>query len=161
MKTISLMTAIFLTVALAGPAAEAGKIPFNGTMEAGESYQEFGDPPFMFFVNAGGTAITTELGQFTLVYTFLADLNSPTGDGFGRAWLLAANGDSIFTSSTAVSGPTGDPEVFFIVETHTITGGRGLYVNAKGSFTLNRLVNVVTGATSGSFDGSIIVKGHQ
>ena len=44
---------------LSGPAAEAGRIPFNGTMEASETYQLFGDPPFMFFVNAGGTATTT------------------------------------------------------------------------------------------------------
>src|SRR2546430_15518687 len=65
------------TVVLSGPAAEAGRIPFNGTMEASETYQLFGDPPFMFFVNAGGTATTTQLGQFTLVYTALADLNSP------------------------------------------------------------------------------------
>lgn len=152
------MAAMSLTVALSGPGAEAGRVPFNGTMEASETYQLFGDPSFMFFVNAGGTATTTQLGQFTLVYTFLADLNSPTGDGFGRAWFIAANGDSIFTSSTAVSGPTGDPDVFFVDETHTITGGRGRYADAKGSFTLNRLVNVVTGATS-SFDGSIIVRG--
>ena len=76
-------------------------------MEASESYQDFGDPPFMFFVNAGGTATTTQLGQFTLVYTFLVDLNSVTGEGFGRAWFIAANGDSIFTSSTGVSGPSG------------------------------------------------------
>ena len=160
MKKIGLIAAMFLTVVLSGPAAEAGRIPFNGTMEASETYQLFGDPPFMFFVNAGGTATTTQLGQFTLVYTALADLNSPTGEGFGRAWFIAANGDSIFTSSTAVSGPTPDPDVFFIVETHTITGGRGRYADAKGSFTLDRLVNVVTGATSGSFDGSIIVRGN-
>ena len=160
MKKIGLIAAMFLTVVLSGPAAEAGRIPFNGTMEASETYQLFGDPPFMFFVNAGGTATTTQLGQFTLVYTALADLNSPTGDGFGRAWFITANGDSIFTCVTAVSGPTPDPDVFFIVETHTITGGRGRYADAKGSFTLDRLVNVVTGATSGSFDGSIIARGN-
>ena len=74
MKKIGLIAAMFLTVVLSGPAAEAGRIPFNGTMEASETYQLFGDPPFMFFVNAGGTATTTQLGQFTLVYTALADL---------------------------------------------------------------------------------------
>jgi hypothetical protein len=158
MKTKSLIAAMFLTAAVSGPAAEAGRIPFNGTMEASETYQLFGDPPFGFFVNAGGTATTTQLGQFTLLYTVLADLNSPTGEGFGRAWFIAANGDSIFASSTAVSGPTPDPDVFFIVETYTITGGRGRYADAKGSFTLNRSVNVVTGATTGSFNGTIIVR---
>jgi hypothetical protein len=161
MKTISLLAAIFLAAALAGPAAEAGRIPFNGTMEAGESYQDFGDPPVGFFVNATGTATTT-LGQFTLVYTAIADL--ATGGGLGRARFIAPNGDSIFASDTATSGPTTDPNVFSIVETYTITGGTGRYVNAKGNFTLNRLVTFtgpVTGTTTGFFNGTIILKKHN
>ena len=151
---------MFLTAALASPAAEAGRLPFNGTMEASESYQDFGNPPVGFFVNAAGTASTT-LGQFTLVYTAIADL--ATGGGIGSARFIAPNGDSIFASDTATSGPTSDPNVFSIVETYTITGGTGRYAHAKGSFTLNRLVTFTgptTGTTSGSFHGSIIVRGN-
>jgi hypothetical protein len=159
MKTISLMAAIFLTAALAGPAAEAGQIPFNGTIEATETVQIFGDPP-LFSVLGSGTATTSQLGQFTLLYTFIALESQEVA--IGASNYIAANGiDIIYTYATGVGSPTPDPDVVSVAETHTISGGTGRYAGARGSFTLNRLVNVVTGASSGSFDGTIIVRGHQ
>ncbi len=64
---------MFLTAAHSGPAAEAGRIPLNGNIQANENYQVFGDPPFMVFVNTGGTADTT-LGPFTLAVTAIVTL---------------------------------------------------------------------------------------
>lgn len=160
MKTISLLAAIFLTAALSGPAAEAGKIPFNGTVAANESYQDFGDPPVGFFVNATGTATTT-LGQFTVLYTAIVLFSNDVPSAPGSSIYTDANGDRFFDSDTGTSGPTTDPNVFSIVETHTITGGTGRYADAKGGFTVTRLVNVATGVTSGSFSGSIIVRGNR
>ena len=163
MKTLSLLAAMFLTAALAGPAAEAGRIPFNGTMEASESYTDFGQPPILFFVNAGGTANTANLGQFTLAYTFMVDYMIDPSPG--RALFKAANGDNLFTVSTGVGSSTPDPNVSSIVEMHTITGGTGQFADAKGDFTVHRLVTFgpggATGTTSGSFNGSIIVRGHH
>jgi hypothetical protein len=160
MKTISILAAMFLSAALSASAQTQekanGRIPFNGTMQASESYLDFGDPPSLFFVNAGGVATITNLGQLTMVYTFIVDY--ATGDGIGRARFIAANGDTIFTSSTGISGPSGDE--FVVVERHTITGGTGRYAAAKGSFTVNRLIDVTTGTTSGSIHGSIIVRGN-
>jgi len=157
MKTISLIAAMLLTAAVSGPAAEARRIPFNGTIEASESYQLFGDPPLGFFVNAGGTATTSQLGQFTVFYTAMVDF--ATGDAPGVTRFIDANGDSIFTCFWGHGSDTQDPDVKSVVETETITGGTGRYADAKGSFTVNRLVNIATGATSGSFNGSIIVRG--
>ncbi len=91
---------MFLTVAFSGPAADAGKVPFNGTLAANEDFRLLGDPPFGFFVDGSGTATSTQLGQFTLVYTFMvafSDINPATSPG--RARLIAANGDNIFTTS--------------------------------------------------------------
>jgi hypothetical protein len=164
MKTISLIAAMFLTAAFAGPAAEAGRIPFNGTIEASEINQFFGDPPFGFIVNAGGTATTTQLGQFTVAYSFVVlfiETVPNTAPGASCYIAAAANGDTIQTVSTGEPFNTPDPDVISIVETHTITGGSGRYAGAKGSFTLNRSLNLVTGATTGSFNGTIIVRGNQ
>ena len=157
MKTISLLAAMFLTAALSGPAAEAGKIPFNGTVAANESYQLFGNPPSGFFVNASGTASST-IGNFTELYTAIVDFG--TGGGPDVIRLIASNGDSIFAIAMGQGSDTSDPDVKSIVETETITGGTGRYADAKGGFIVTRLVNVATGVTSGSFHGSIIVRGN-
>jgi hypothetical protein len=167
MKTISLLAAMFLTVAFSGPAADAGKIPFNGTLAANEDFRLLGDPPFGFYVDGNGTATSTQLGQFTLVYTFMvafSDINPATSPG--RARLIAPNGDNIFTTSTGLTIPTADPNVSNIVETHTITGGTGRFEGAKGTFTINRVITVenqevLYGTTTGSFNGSIIVRGNH
>jgi len=166
MKTIILTTAIFLTVAFSGPAADAGKVPLNGTLAANEDFRLLGDPPFGFFVDGSGTATSTQLGQFTLVYTFMvafSDINPATSPG--RARLISANGDNIFTTSAGLSIPTADPNVSNIIETHTVTGGTGRFEGAKGTFTINRVITVenqevLFGTTSGSFNGSIIVRGN-
>ena len=160
------MTAMFLTVALSGPAAEAGKIPFNGTLAANEDFRLLGDPPFGFFVDGLGTATSSQLGQFTWVYSHLvafSDINPLTTPG--RARFIAANGDNIFTYSDALQFPTADPNVSNIIETHTVTGGTGRFEGAKGTFTINRVITVenqevLYGTTSGSFHGSIIVRGN-
>ena len=83
----------------------------------------------------------------------------------GRARLIAANGDNIFTTSAGVTIPTADPNVSNIVEAYTLTGGTGQYAGAKDSFTVNRVITVenqevLFGTTSGSFNGSIIVRGN-
>jgi hypothetical protein len=159
MKTKSLIAAMLLTAAVSGPAAEARRIPFNGTIEATETVQIFGDPP-LFSVLGSGTATTTQLGQFTLLYTFIALESQEVA--IGASNYIAANGiDIIYTYATGVGSPTPDPDVVSVAETHTISGGTGRYAGARGSFTLNRLVNVVTGATSGSFNGTIIVRGNH
>ena len=172
MKTFSLLAVMFLTVALAGPGvaqelaspqdiANNGnhtvRKQFNGTLMASETYQEFGDPPFVFFVNAGGTATTTYFGHFTVLYSFIVD--AATGDGIGSARYIATNGDSIFTTATAVSGPSGDE--FVVVERHTITGGTGRFAHAAGSFTVHRTIDESTATSCGSFHGFILLRNNH
>ena len=53
------------------------------------------------------------------------------------------------------SEPTSTPGVFRIVEIQTVTGGTGRFSGAKGSFTVERLIDLTTGLTSGSFHGTI------
>ena len=103
---------------------------------------------------ATGTA--TQLGRFTLLYSWT--INVITGVGTGGAYdFTAANGDMLFTSATGLGIPTSTPGVNFIVETHTITGGTGRFAGATGSFTVHRLIDNKTYPlpTSASFNGTI------
>ena len=164
-KRISLMTAIFLTVALVSSAVEAGRIPINGTIAGSESTPPFPDPAEGFYVNGSVTSTDTQLGPFTQFYSAPLDfafLGTPPGDIAGIRWIVgdAANGDSILTcliGNNPGSCANGD---LHIVETNTIIGGTGRYAGARGSYTLDRCVNFATGETSGTISGTIVVRGH-
>ena len=99
-KRISLMTAIFLTVALVSSAVEAGVIRINGTIAGSESDVPFPDPAEGVYVNGSVTSTDTQLGPFTQFYSAPLDfafLGMPPGDIAGIRWIVgdAANGDSI------------------------------------------------------------------
>jgi hypothetical protein len=103
-KRISLMTAIFLTVALVSSAVEAGVIRISGTIAGTESNAPFPNPAEGFYVNGSVTSTDTALGPFTQFYSSplpFAFLGMPP-EGVGASRLVvgdAANGDSILTSS--------------------------------------------------------------
>ena len=146
------MAAMFLTVALAGPAMAAQQVPFKGSVQAVESYDiQF---PTMF-VDTTGTGNATHLGRFTVTWEFTVNLLN--GAGIGSAHFIAANGDSVFTESLGQGDPTETPGINRVVETHTITGGTGRFAGATESFILERLVSSVTGITAGSFNGTILI----
>jgi hypothetical protein len=161
-KRISLMTAIFLTVALASSAVEGGVIPINGTIAGSESYAPFPDPSEGFYVNGSMTSTDTQLGPFTQFYSAPVAFAFPE-DATGASRLIvgdAANGDSILTydlGNNPGSCANGD---LHIVETNTIVGGTGRYAGARGSYTLDRCVNFATGETSGTISGTIVVRGR-
>jgi hypothetical protein len=161
-KRISLMTAIFLTVALVSSAVEAGVIRINGTIAGSESDAPFPNPAEGFYVNGSVTSTDTQLGPFTEFYTAPVAFAFPE-DATGATRLIvgdAANGDSILTcyiGNNPGSCANGD---LHIVETATIIGGTGRYAHARGAFTVDRCVNFATGETSGTISGTIVVRGH-
>src|SRR5207302_8757609 len=96
-KRISLMTAIFLTVALVSSAVEAGVIRINGTIAGSESYAPFPDPAQGFYVNGRVTSTDTQLGPFTEFYTAPVAFAFP-GEDTGASRLIvgdAAHRESI------------------------------------------------------------------
>ena len=131
----------------------AQPVPLQGSIEAVESY--IINPPTML-VETAGSGKATELGQFTVTWKFTVNLD--IGSGVGSAHFTAANGDTLDTTSLGQGDPTETPDVNRVVEQHTITGGTGGFAGATGTFTLKRLVNMKTGVTSGSFEGSIVLK---
>ena len=152
------MAAMFLTVALAGTAAAKQEVPFHGSIQGVEiDIPLGGPPPTSLSVNGSATGIATHLGRFTATYQVSVDLSN--GSGIGSLQLIAANGDKIFTTLVGQGTPTGTPGINLIVEVSTITGGTGRFANAKGSFTVERLVDLTTGFSSGSFHGTITSPG--
>ena len=148
------MTALFLTAVLAGSAAAAKEVPFRGSIQG----VEIADVQFpKLFVDGSGSGNATHLGRFTLTYEAEVDLLTLPIESFGSSVFTAANGASLFTDYIGLATPTENPDVHSIVEVHTITGGTGRFAGATGSFIKKSLLNLVTGVTSGSFVGTIVI----
>ena len=166
-KRISLMTAIFLTVALVSSAVEAGVIRINGTIAGSESGAPFPDPAEGFYVNGSFTSTDTQLGPFTQFFSVpvdLAFLGTPPGNTGATRLIVgdAANGDSILTWEL---GNLGNPDSCANGDLHTVSrgtivGGTGRYAGARGSLTSDRCVNLATGESSGTISGTIVIRGH-
>jgi hypothetical protein len=144
------MAAMIMVLALAGPAAAKKQVPFHGSLEGAE-IDVVQDTTLL--VDGSGTGIATHLGRFTV--TWEATVNLLNNSGVGSFVFTAANGDSIFTDQVGQAEPTETPGVFQVVEINTITGGTGRFTGATGSFILERLVDLTSGFTSGSFRGTI------
>src|SRR4029453_10956056 len=100
LKRISLMTAIFLTVALVSSAVEAGGILINGTIAGSERATPFPNPAEGMYFNGSVMATATALGPFTLFYSLPVDFafaNTPPGNPGGSRLIVgeAAKGETI------------------------------------------------------------------
>jgi hypothetical protein len=154
MKASIVVAAMLLTAALAIPAAAQNQVPFKGFLQGHETdTPQGGPPPTTLIADGSATGIATHVGQFSFTYQLTVNLANGTATGSAR--LVAANGDSVYTTIAGSSELTATPGVASITEINTITGGTGRFAGAQGSFTVERLVNLVTGFTSGSFHGTI------
>ena len=162
MKKRSLATgiAVLLLFALASsafaasPAAQVAT-PFKGTMQALET-NVFDFPNQRFFVTGNGSGTATHLGKYTLSYGIEVSLVTREGTN-GTAHFIAANGDSIYAEGHGQGVPSGTPGVNAITEWYTITGGTGRFAGASGSYIMQRMVELATGVTWGTFDGEIMI----
>ena len=142
------MTSLFLAAALQGTVA--AETPLKGSFQAVETHVV----QFPKLTVAGsGTGNATHLGKLTMTYA--AEVDLLTRVGIGSVEFIAANGDRVFADILGQSTPTGTPNLVSIVEILTITGGTGRFEDATGSVISTRLLDQVTGNTSGSFDGTI------
>ena len=131
------------------PAAQH-QVPFKGTFHGSDTVA----PPT---ITTRATGTGTHLGQFS--FTHVITFPALTGSS---QW-VAANGDSLETTSVVVSSVLG-PVVRTNTENHTITGGTGRFSGAQGSFTVVRTHVLApsddgTHVTSGSFEGTITSPG--
>ena len=153
-STYLTMAAVLLTLAIADPAAAKKLVPFHGSLQGTEV--DVVQPPTLL-VDGSGTGIANHLGLFTVTWDLTVNLSDSSATGTFH--FIAANGDSIFTEIVGQAEPTETPGVNHIVEINTITGGTGRFAGATGSFTLERLIDLTTGVTSGSFKGTITSPG--
>ena len=158
-SSISLaVAAMLLTATLAVPAAAQKQVPFKGSLQGQETdTPQGGPPPTTLIVDGSATGIATHVGQFSFTYQLTVNLANGTSTGSAR--LIAANGDSVYTTIAGSSELTATPGVLSITEINTITGGTGRFASAQGSFIVERLVNLGTGFTSGSLHGTITSPG--
>ena len=149
--TLTLLILIVLaSTTFAAPAATEKLL--KGFFEATETQQVVFP---IAYVNATGVGNATHLGLFT--YSLQAELFIPTLTASASATLIAANGDMIFGEGSGQGTPTGTPGIVSIVETYTITGGTGRFADATGNFTVERLINRATFASSGTISGNIVM----
>jgi hypothetical protein len=135
--------------------AATEEVSFKGTLEGTFTFAP--DPPPSPFasvhLDAGGVA--TLVGRFTLAAPHRVDLSAIPARGAGTFELIAANGDRLTGRLEGLGTPTEIPDVWSIAESYTVTGGTGRFAGAAGSFICERMVNLATLVTSGSFEGSI------
>ena len=130
------------------------RLPFSGSLQALEV--DVVAPPYLQ-VNGTATGTGTHLGGFTA--TFTATVTLATGSATGNISFTAANGDRLDATFVGQGTPAAEPNVANIEEVATIQGGTGRFADASGTFTIRRVLDQVTGRSSGSFDG-IINRAH-
>ena len=150
--------AAMILVAIAVPMTAQDQVPFKGSIQGHEiDTPQGGPPPTTLKVAGSATGIGTHVGQFSFTYQLTVTLANGTATGSAQS--IAANGDSIYSTVAGSSERTATPGVSSITEINTITGGTGRFAGAQGSFTVERLINQITGLTSGSFHGTITSPG--
>jgi FlaG/FlaF family flagellin (archaellin) len=148
MKTIILMTAMFLAVAFAGPLAATEPTHIRGYILADQTSQVVGNT---LIVDVSGSGSYT-FGACT--FTYHAKVNLTTLSSQGTARFTSPNGDTLSTTTVGQSTDTGIGELY-VTELHTVTGGTGGFAGADGHFTLERLLDLESSKTYGWFNGTI------
>lgn len=146
-----LALAALVVIGLAGQAPAEQGTPFKGKFEGDVTVTPLPPPKVSVQVNAEGHA--THLGLFALSIPHQVDRDKKTAHGVYT--FTAANGDTLTAEFDGRSSTTPIPGVLYIEETATITGGTGRFAGATGTFTTERLYDMVDGTTEGSFEGII------
>ena len=130
------------------------EVPFKGRLEGAVTSRTPLTPQLVSLLTEG-TGNATHLGRFTVEIAHVVNTFARTVTGSYE--FTAANGDNtLIADVTGQFGPTlENPRVLLSEETATITGGTGRFAGASGSFTVERLLDLDTGLTTVSFNGTI------
>ena len=134
--------------------SQSQAVPFKGTIEGTQSVTPLAFP--FLAVNGSATGNATYLGVFTA--HFPHTVNVTTRIGVGTYAFTAANGDTLTADFSGQATQTG---VVLIEEHATVTGGTGRFEGATGTFTVQRQFDQATGATRGTFEGTISLRSEH
>ena len=154
---VCLALAVLATLGLAGPAAAQHQVPFRGSLEGFGTLTFLG--PTSAVADLEGTGNASHLGRFTFRSTALVDFAANIG--LATWTFTAANGDTLTATATGSADPPATPPILHVVERAEITGGTGRFAGATGSFTMERYYDIDTGATFGTFEGTISPPGAR
>ncbi len=135
----------------AGLLSRGQEVPFKGRWEGALTARTV-TPPFLN-ISFEGAGNATHLGRFTVDIRIVLDTRDRTLTGTYE--FTAANGDTLtagFTGESPLTAP-GVPQTSVLAA--TITGGTGRFASASGNFTVESAVDLATGLTTGSFEGTI------
>ncbi len=133
------------------PISAGDQVPFNGTLD-GDQFRTPLDDPFVldqFYM----TGNSTQLGEYDLLIE--ATVNTAMRTASGRYYFVAANGDELTAEFEGSSMPTATPGVILIMEIATIDGGTGRFAGATGSFVCERLFEIASATSVGTYTGTI------
>ena len=153
LQLAALAVAAFFTITFTDSSRADTAVPFRGQMRGVEITTGLEFP--LLFVHTTATGNASHLGRFDMTYDLTVNLL--THDTSGSAVFTAANGDQLFTDVVGHGTENGDNTVASVVEIHTIAGGTGRFADATGSFIRTLLLDLVTGADAGSFDGTLVL----
>ncbi len=155
------LASMFLTATLAHSKNSDKRILFEGFLQGTEMDVLQGSPPESLAVDGNIPGLATHLGQFTLCYKVLVNIQDGSATGTGE--LIAPNGDRVLLSIIGQGDSIGTdvPNLNSIVEIDSITGGTGRFAGATGGVTVKRLIDLATGFTSGSIHGTIVLPGGR
>jgi hypothetical protein len=134
----------------ANSAPDTRVIWIRGTLDSYETHT-FDPATNSLIIHLEGTGTASHLGLFTVIDDGVA--HPGTGGGGGRVTFTAANGDS-FTATETGSAVIKDGFAD-VTDDATLIGGTGRFAGATGTLVILKRVNMATGFSSGSFEGSI------
>jgi len=127
LKVGLVLTALTL-LPLAYPAMAKDQVPFKGVEVGALSFVSFDFPFSTILCTAEGDA--TYLGHYAV--TGILVVNVLTATATGTFTMTAANGDKLFST---MQGSVVQPQE--TLDTHTVTGGTGIFERATGSWVLD------------------------
>ena len=146
MRSVAIRTFVVATsssLSSGSASAVAGSdLPFKGAFSATETVAG----PLHELTGEGEA---THLGRFTITSSF----NVTPPHATGTATWTASNDDQLSTS-TAGTVVIAFPEAT-ITETHTITGGTGRFAGASGTLIVERVLNLLSLASTATVSGSL------
>jgi hypothetical protein len=151
MLLIPLAKTAFAAPAGTAAPAQMTRVPFKGTMQSTETYNNMF--PTMF-VTATGLGDATQTGRFAVSYKI--EWNLLDQSTTETAYLIMPNGDSLQAKAVGQATEDRTPGMYNLIEIYTITGGTGRFAGASGTFTLKRLVSMTVGVTSSTFEGYML-----